>query len=228
MGSWATDGLSTLTGAKGCGGSEAGERPPPRRWPPPPHWPPLWPPHLSSRPRQRPTGSCPPAGSSPEGHRRRHKGHHNLASPATGLLALRPLRDRLQIAQGVGAVIDPEGRGLVVDIDHIGRNAQAGSRRKRLRPCQAIGRGDDQRRYAPCSTTELQGARWARTGSRMTWFTRWPRNSGGILHLSPNFVGGPATAEAWEAAYQVALHVMGLARSHPLSRYIIHVYPRVV
>lgn len=38
---------------------------------------------------------------------------------------------------------------------------------------------------------------------------------------------GPTTREAWEAAYQVALHVMGLGARHPLSRYVIHVYPDV-
>jgi hypothetical protein len=47
-----------------------------------------------------------------------------------------------------------------------------------------------------------------------------------------NFLGdtemvGPTTPEVWEAAYQVALHVMGLRRDHPLSRFMIHVYPDV-
>jgi hypothetical protein len=47
-----------------------------------------------------------------------------------------------------------------------------------------------------------------------------------------NFVGdremkGPATAEAWEAAYQVAEHVMGLPRRHKLSPWIVHVCPDV-
>jgi hypothetical protein len=38
---------------------------------------------------------------------------------------------------------------------------------------------------------------------------------------------GPTSAEAWRAAYDVALHVMGLRRANPLSRYIIHAYPDV-
>ena len=47
-----------------------------------------------------------------------------------------------------------------------------------------------------------------------------------------NFLGdtdmnGPTTEEAWDAAYAVAFHVMGLRREHPLNRYILHVYPPV-
>lgn len=38
---------------------------------------------------------------------------------------------------------------------------------------------------------------------------------------------GPATTEAWHAAYEVAYHVMGLGRRHSLSRYIIEVFPDV-
>lgn len=42
-----------------------------------------------------------------------------------------------------------------------------------------------------------------------------------------NFTGdvemnGPASGEAWEAAYEVAFHVMGLPRRHALSPYLIH------
>lgn len=48
-----------------------------------------------------------------------------------------------------------------------------------------------------------------------------------VNFLGDEDMGGPATAEAWEAAYSVALHVMGLGRSHPLSRYMLHVYPDV-
>jgi len=40
-------------------------------------------------------------------------------------------------------------------------------------------------------------------------------------------MGGPTTPEAWEAAYQVAFYVMGLPKTHKLSRYIIDVYPDV-
>jgi hypothetical protein len=35
-------------------------------------------------------------------------------------------------------------------------------------------------------------------------------------------MGGPQTAEAWLADYEVAFHVMGLPRQHALSAYIIH------
>ena len=47
-----------------------------------------------------------------------------------------------------------------------------------------------------------------------------------------NFTGdseveGPPSHEAWEAAYQVAFHAMGLPNRHRLTRYIIDVYPPV-
>jgi hypothetical protein len=47
-----------------------------------------------------------------------------------------------------------------------------------------------------------------------------------------NFVGdremkGPATRAEWEAAYRVALHVMGLSTRSPLLRHVVHVYPDV-
>jgi len=47
-----------------------------------------------------------------------------------------------------------------------------------------------------------------------------------------NFLGdkemeGPTTQEAWEAAYQVAFHVMGLRKDHALARFLIHSYPVV-
>lgn len=47
-----------------------------------------------------------------------------------------------------------------------------------------------------------------------------------------NFLGdtemnGPESAREWEAAYLVAFHIMGLPKRHALSRYILHVYPRV-
>jgi hypothetical protein len=38
---------------------------------------------------------------------------------------------------------------------------------------------------------------------------------------------GPETAEVWRAAYQVADYALGLPGRHALSRYIIHVNPRV-
>lgn len=38
---------------------------------------------------------------------------------------------------------------------------------------------------------------------------------------------GPRAREVWEAAYEVAFHVMGLPRRHALSRHIIHAHPTV-
>lgn len=45
--------------------------------------------------------------------------------------------------------------------------------------------------------------------------------------LNDREMAGPTSAEAWEAAYQVAFHVLGLGRRHPLSRHVLHVYPDV-
>lgn len=38
---------------------------------------------------------------------------------------------------------------------------------------------------------------------------------------------GPTSPEAWEAAYEVAYHVMGLRKRHALSRFVIEVFPDV-
>jgi len=48
-----------------------------------------------------------------------------------------------------------------------------------------------------------------------------------VNFLGDRDMGGPATSEAWEAAYEAAFHVMGLPGKHPLSSFIIHVYPTV-
>ncbi|HWJ74112.1 MAG TPA: hypothetical protein VNX29_13175 [Kaistia sp.] len=47
-----------------------------------------------------------------------------------------------------------------------------------------------------------------------------------------NFIGdtdtqGPSSEEAWQAAYQVVWHVMGLPKRHALSPYLLHVHPDV-
>ncbi len=47
-----------------------------------------------------------------------------------------------------------------------------------------------------------------------------------------NFVGdkemdGPSSELEWKAAYQVARHVLGIPKRHPLARYIIDLYPDV-
>jgi hypothetical protein len=62
------------------------------------------------------------------------------------------------------------------------------------------------------------------------WFLRENRVEACLLLV--DFVGdadmrGPATEEAWDAAYLVANHVLGLGRPHPLSAHIRHVRPRV-
>jgi hypothetical protein len=48
-----------------------------------------------------------------------------------------------------------------------------------------------------------------------------------VNFLGDTEMGGPTTPEVWEAAYQVAFHVMGLRRDHPLSPFMIHVHPNV-
>ena len=40
-------------------------------------------------------------------------------------------------------------------------------------------------------------------------------------------MGGPATPEAWHAAYQVAFHVMGLSKRHRLAQYVVEIFPDV-
>jgi hypothetical protein len=47
-----------------------------------------------------------------------------------------------------------------------------------------------------------------------------------------NFVGdkevsGPSSAGEWEAAYQIVWHVLGVGKSHLLSRHVMDVYPEV-
>jgi hypothetical protein len=50
-----------------------------------------------------------------------------------------------------------------------------------------------------------------------------------LVHfLNDHEMGGPTRPETWEAAYQVAFHVLGLSRRHPLSPYVLHVYPDVL
>lgn len=48
-----------------------------------------------------------------------------------------------------------------------------------------------------------------------------------VNFLNDTDMQGPTTGEAWSAAYDVAMHVMGLRRHHPLSPYILEVYPDV-
>ena len=48
-----------------------------------------------------------------------------------------------------------------------------------------------------------------------------------VSFISDAEMGGPATAEAWSAAYDVVHHVMGLRSDHPLARYVIHLHPDV-
>ena len=40
-------------------------------------------------------------------------------------------------------------------------------------------------------------------------------------------MNGPTCAETWEAAYKVAFHAMGLPKRHPLTPFIIEVFPDV-
>jgi hypothetical protein len=48
-----------------------------------------------------------------------------------------------------------------------------------------------------------------------------------VNFVGDNDIGGRTSKEAWEAAYQVAFHVMGLRADHPLAPFMIHVYPTV-
>lgn len=40
-------------------------------------------------------------------------------------------------------------------------------------------------------------------------------------------MNGPSSSAEWEAAYDIVWHVLGVPKRHRLSRYIVHVYPRV-
>ena len=46
-----------------------------------------------------------------------------------------------------------------------------------------------------------------------------------VNFLNDQDMKGPSSEEVWEAAYQVAYHVMGLPRRHKLSSFVIDVYP---
>lgn len=48
-----------------------------------------------------------------------------------------------------------------------------------------------------------------------------------VNFLGDKEMGGPTTPEAWETAYQVVFHVMGLRKDHRFARFIVHVYPDV-
>ena len=104
--------------------------------------------------------------------------------------------------------------------------------------------GADSRAWIERSLGEASAALQAK-GGRAAWtdlfyqlanrlaFLWFFRESGKPAWLVlANFVGdeemdGPKTAAEWQAAYQVAYYAMGLRRDHPLSRYVIHVYPDV-
>ncbi len=45
--------------------------------------------------------------------------------------------------------------------------------------------------------------------------------------LDDHGMGGPSSAEAWRAAYQIADHVLGLPVRHPLSPFVVHAFPSV-
>ncbi len=48
-----------------------------------------------------------------------------------------------------------------------------------------------------------------------------------VNFLNDGDMKGPTIQEAWEAAYDVNLHVMGLPKRHALSEHMIHVFPDV-
>lgn len=48
-----------------------------------------------------------------------------------------------------------------------------------------------------------------------------------VNFVNDSEMGGPSSPEVWEAAYQVAFHVMGLGKRHALSKYLVEVFPAV-
>jgi hypothetical protein len=80
---------------------------------------------------------------------------------------------------------------------------------------------------------------------RAPWITQFYQLANRLAHLCflrdngvkawlvlVNFIGdgdmeGPARATEWQAAYQVAWHVMGLSPRHPIARFCIEVFPDV-
>ena len=59
------------------------------------------------------------------------------------------------------------------------------------------------------------------------------RNGARAWLVLVNFVGaadveGPNSAAEWDAAYEVVWHVLGVPKRHPLSPYIVHVYPNAI
>jgi hypothetical protein len=48
-----------------------------------------------------------------------------------------------------------------------------------------------------------------------------------VNFLNDHDMKGPATPEAWEAAYEVAFHVMGLPKRHPMAQYMLEIFPDV-
>lgn len=70
-------------------------------------------------------------------------------------------------------------------------------------------------------------------GNRIAHLDFLRRNGVPAWLVLVNFVGdremgGPESEEAWESAYKVAFHVMGLGSRHALSPYLLHVYPRTI
>ena len=48
-----------------------------------------------------------------------------------------------------------------------------------------------------------------------------------VNFINDEEMGGPTSPEGWRTAYEVAFHVMGLGTRHPLSRFILEVFPDV-
>lgn len=83
---------------------------------------------------------------------------------------------------------------------------------------------------------EVQLDAWGRSFYQYTnrlAHLRWLRDQGVDAKLvligftNDSDMPGTTTPEAWEAAYLVADHVLGLPGRHVLSRHVIHVYPDV-
>ena len=48
-----------------------------------------------------------------------------------------------------------------------------------------------------------------------------------VNFLNDDEMDGPVSPREWDAAYQVALHVLGLKRNHALARYLVHLHSDV-
>ena len=154
-------------------------------------------------------------------------GHHSLASalddywPARG-----PQWDALGKTSR-GDVVLVEAKAHVAELCSPGTSASPRSRVRIERTLEELAvRLGAKAKHAPWSeyfyqlANRLAHLHFLRANGVPSWLVF-------VNFLGDREMGGPTTIEAWEAAYEVAFHVMGLPRSNPLSPFVIHVYPIV-